>query len=487
MPSLTRQAHRRFSQEPRRAYRRRLAPKARAARRQIDRNPQRLPKPVPTVFEPLAPALTRPTYQRLVWLALAAILTTGGRTLANLLRTLGALAPGHSSSDHRALSHRRWSSRRLARRSIAAVWARFAPRGPVALAGDDTVTEHPGAQVYGQGCHRDPVRSTHSFPADRWGPKWVVWARWVGFPFGRRHWALPVMVALDRPETQGIDGVSKRAHKTPVDLLGPMLRIRIRWSPDRTFIGCADGNSAAHEWAEVAAADPRRLTFVSKFSAEANRFESPPPSSGHGRPRVQGRELPQPAPVVHDTPERPVLTVAGYGGECRRVEVVTGSGWWYQSGRALIAVRWVFVRDRTGTHRDEYCFTTDVTMSPRAVIETDTGRWNLETTFPEARSDLGWETTRGRTKNTVLRAEPSLLALDTIVVWLDAELPLRDQRVRGVAGLGKSDVTFSDAIPAVRRSVGVEGVFALSGHREAFEKLGGPLRQILLQGLAPAA
>jgi hypothetical protein len=48
-------------------------------------------------------------------------------------------------------------------------------------------------------------------------------------------------------------------------------------------------------------------------------------------------------------------------------------------------------------------------------------------------------------------------------------------------------VTFSDAITAVRRYLWVEGVFSISGHREAFEKLGRPLRQILLQGLAPAA
>ena len=54
-------------------------------------------------------------------------------------------------------------------------------------------------------------------------------------------------------------------------------------------------------------------------------------------------------------------------------------------------------------------------------------------------------------------------------------------------GRSKSDVTFSDAITAVRRYLWVEGVFAMSGHREAFQKLGGPLRQILLQGLAPAA
>jgi hypothetical protein len=487
MPSLSRQSQRRLSRERRRAYRRRLAQKARAARRQIDRNHQRLPEPVHTVFEPLAPALTRPTYHRLVLLALAAILTAGGRTIANLLRTLGAIAPGHSSSYHRALSHRRWPSRRLARRYIAAVLDRFAPRGPVELAGDDTVTEHPGAKVYGKGRHRDPVRSTHSFTAYRWGHKWVVLALLIRFPFCRRRWALPLMVALYRPEEKGIDGVSRRAHKTPVDLLGQMLRILIRWSPDRTFICSADGNYAAHELAEVAAADPRRLTFVSKFYADANLFEPPPPYSGNGRPRVKGRELPKPAQVVHDTPRRPLLSVAWYGGGRRRVEAVAGGGWWYKGGRPLIPVRWVFVRDRTGTHRDEYFFTTDVTMSPRVVIETYTGRWNIETTFQEARSYLGMETTRGRVRNTILRAEPSLLALYTLVVWLYAELPVRYRRARAVDWLRKSDVTFSDAITGVRRYLWVEGVFSISGHREAFEKLGGPLRQVLLQGLAPAA
>src|SRR3954449_66908 len=474
-----------------RAARRRQAQRARAARRRIDRNHHRLPFPVRAVFEPLAPALTRPTYHRLVLLGLAAILTVGRRTVANLLRLLGALAPGHPSSYHRLLSHRRWPSRRLARRYIAAVLARFAPHGPVALAGDDTVTEHPGAQVYGKGCRRDPVRSTHGFTAYRWGHKWVVLALLVGFPFCRRRWALPLMVALYRPAGKDKDKESppepRRAHKTPVDLLGQMLRILLRWFPDRTFVCAADGNYAAHELAELAAAHPRRLTFVSKFYADANLFEPPPPYAGQGRPRVKGKELPKPAQVVRETPKPSVLTVAWYGGQRRRVEVVTGSGWWYKSGRPLIAVRWVFVRDRTGTHRDESFFTTDVMMSPQAVIETYTGRWSIETTFQEARAYLGVETTRGWSRNTVLRAEPSLFALYTVVAWLYAELPARYRRVRVVDWPGKSDVTFSDAITAVRRWLWVEWVFSLTGHRETFEKLGGPLRRIVLQGLAPAA
>src|SRR5262249_37706387 len=426
-PRLSRRRKRRISRE----QRRQMARKAGLSRRQLKRICGQLPKPVHAVFEPLTPALTRPTHRRLVLLALAAILTTGGRTIANLLRTLGALAPGHSSSYHRALSHRRWPSRRLARRYIAAVLARFAPQGTVALVGDDTVTAHPGEKVYGKGCHRDPVRSTHSFTAYRWGHKWVVLAVLVRFPFCRRRWALPLLVALYRPEEEGVDGVTKRAHKTPVDLRGQMLRILIRWFPDRRFVCCADGNYAAHELAELAAADPQRLTLVSKFYPHANLFEPPPPVLGQRpahRPRKKGKELPDPAEVVRQTPMPPVLRVAWYGGTRRRVEVVSGSGWWYKSGRPLIPVRWVFVRDRTGSHRDEYFFTTDVKMSPKAVIETYTGRWNIETTFQEARSYLGLETTRGRVRNTVLRAEPCLLALYTLVGWLYAELPLRDRR-----------------------------------------------------------
>ena len=74
-----------------------------------------------------------------------------------------------------------------------------------------------------------------------------------------------------------------------------------------------------------------------------------------------------------------------------------------------------------------------------------------------------------------------------MVVLLYAELPARYRRVRAVDWPGKRDVTFSDAITAVRRWLWVEWVFAIPGHREAFPKLGGPLRQILLNGLAPAA
>jgi uncharacterized protein YerC len=496
MASVTERPRPRLSQkqirEKLRAFRCQQARKARASRRQLDRIHHQLPKPVRTVFDPFEPAFTRPTYHRFLVLALAAILTLGGRTIANLLRCLDALAPGDPTSYHRVFSRNRWSSWRLARLFAQKVLARFVPDGPIELAGDDSVTEHPGPKVYGKGCHRDAVRSTHSFTAYRWGHKWVALTVLVRVPWATRRWALPLVMALYRPkedenQSPAAHGRLQRRHKTPSQLLRQMLRVLVRWFPDRTFVGMADGNYATHELAELTTRYPGRLTFVSKFYPAAHLVTPPPPYAGQGRPRVKGKKLPPPAQVVQDTPQRPQLEVAWYGGGRRRVEVVTGSGCWFESGSKLVPVRWVFVHDLTGTHRDEYLFTTDLSMSPKVVVETYTGRWNIETMFQEVRSYLGLETTRGWSRNTVLRVAPCLFGLYTVVTWLYAELPARYARVRVVDWPGKRDVTFSDAITAVRRWLWVEWVFAIPGHREAFSKLRGPFRQILLNGLAPAA
>jgi hypothetical protein len=468
-----------------RTARRQQARKARATRRRIERVHRQLPNQVRTIFDPIEPAFSRPTHRRFVLLALAAILTLGGRTISNLLRVLGALAPGHPSSYHRVFSRDRWSLSALARRYVAAVLARFAPRGPILLAGDDTVTEHPGPHVYGKGRHRDPVRSTHTYTAFRWGHKWVVLALLVSVPWATRRWALPLLVALYRPKEDDLK--LGRRHKTPPQLLGQMVRILMRWFPDRPFVVTADGGYATHELAELAAKAPRRLTLVSLFYPDANLVEPAPEYSGKGRPRVKGEDLPSPAEVVEGTRSRQALEVAWYGGGRRRVEAVTGTGLWYKSGRPLVELRWVFVHDLSGTHRDSYFFTTDKTMTVGSLIETYTGRWNIETTFEEVRSYLHMETTRGWSRDTVLRVGPCLFGLYTVVAWLYAELPGRWSRVRLVAWPGKRDVTFSDAITAVRRWLWVDWVLTIPGHRDGFQKLAPGLRQILLNGLAPAA
>jgi len=460
-----------------------MARKARAARRELRRIHQAVPQPARSLFDSLAPAFARPPCLRFVVLALAAILTVGGRTLCNLLRTLGALAPGHPSSYHRVFCKRRWSSWWLARCLAGWVVDHLVPSGRIFLAGDDTVAEHPGDHVFGKGCHRDPVRSTHSYTAFRWGHRWVVLAVLVRFPFSRRRWALPLLIALYRSEAD--NAKAGRRHKTPARLLRQLCGTLLRWFRQRQFVLTGDNNYGSHEMACFAAWRHGQLHLVSKFYPDANLFEPPPPYSGRGRPRVKGEGLAKPEQVVAAS-SRTRWNVAWYGGGRRDVEVVTGTGHWYKAGQGLVAVRWVFVHDLTGTHRDEYFMTTDVAMTAPEVIETYVGRWNEETTFQEMRSYLGLETTRGWKEKTVLRLAPCLFGLYTVVAALYSQLPRPYARVRAVDWAGKVDVTFSDAITAVRRWLWQEWVFAIPGHNTAFAELTRPFRTLLLNALAPA-
>src|SRR5512144_2199485 len=128
-----------------------------------------LPQAAQPLLHAFAGAFTRPTFKRFLTLMLGAVLTTGRRTITNLLRAVRGLAPGHPSSYHRVFSRRRWSPWTLGHALADFIVRRWVPQGSVPLAGDDTVDEHRGAKVYGKGRHRDPVRSTKSYTAYRWG------------------------------------------------------------------------------------------------------------------------------------------------------------------------------------------------------------------------------------------------------------------------------------------------------------------------------
>ena len=481
---------------------------------------------IPSFAQPLlgqfAPVFLQPTYQRFLVLLVASILTTGRRTVSNLLRSVPGLAPGDPSSYHRVFSKRRWSSLGLARLLTKFILDHFVGDGPVFLAGDDTVDEHRGAKVHGKGCHRDPVRSTHSFTAYRWGHKWVVLTILVQFPFATRAWALPVLVALyrcaDKPRAKGqaktksqtkkvkdklkakakakrrtrgqaLTPATTRRHKTPSELMRQLLAVLIHWFPDRQFVFAGDGGYGTHALADFAHRHQRHLSLVSLFYPNANLYDPPPEVVGkrNGRPRKKGAKRLAPAAVVATTSAPTALNVSWYGGGRREVETVSGTGQWYKGGEGLVPVFWVFVRDRTGTHRDSYLFSTDLALTAQQVIETYTGRWSIETTFQELRAYLGLETTRGWKERTVLRAAPCLFGLYSVVALLYAALPAGTDPTGAVAYRGKTEVAFSDAITAVRRQLWLEGVFESHGQTEVFQKLPRPFQALLLAALAPAA
>lgn len=440
--------------------------------------------PLLLAFEP---AFTQPTYRRFVLLMACALLTTGRRTIANLLRLAGPLTAGHRSSYQRVFSLACWSGLQLGCLLGGLVLRYLLPEGLVTLIGDDTVESHPGRKVYGKARHRDPVRSSHSYTAWRYGHKWVVLAILVRLPFAQRPWALPILVDLYRSAED--NHKRGRPHRTPAQLLCRLVRLMLLRFPERSFVLVADAGYGTHEVARFVRRHRQRLTLVSKLHPAANLHEPPPPYAGKGRPRVKGARLPKPCHAVAQALDQGRLqrqTVSWYGGGTRQVQTTGGTGHWHKSGKGLVPLRWVFVRDRSGTHRDEYFFSTDLALSPAAIIGLYTGRWNIETTFQELRGHLGLETTRGWCQKTVLRAAPCLFGLYSVVALLYHLLP-QHQRQGRIAWPGKQQTTFSDALTSVRRWLWAQWIFPHAPGGPAVAKLPPPLREILFAALAPAA
>ncbi len=342
----------------------------------------------------------------------------------------------------------------------------------------------PGRKVYGKARHRDPVRSRHAPTARRYGHKGAVLAVLVRFPFGTRPWALPVPAELYRSEAD--NRARRRPPRTPAQLLCRRLPVVLLRFPGRSCLSVGDAGYGTHAVARFAYRHRDRVALVSNLRPDANLFEPPPRDTGEGRPRVKGDRLPKPRQAVEQRRRSRRLTAGWYGGGTRRGGTAGGTGHWYKAGAGLVPSRWGFVRDREGTPRDESFFTTDPALSPRAVVGQYTGRWDIETTFEELRAPRGLGTTRGGSRRTVRRAGPCVFGRYSVVAVLCHARPA-EKRARAVVWPGKDDVTYSDALAAVRRGLWAEWVFPQAAGGTAIHKLPPPLRDLIFSALAPAA
>jgi len=441
-------------------------------------------------------AFTRPTYQRVIVLILGAILSPRRRTVTAILQTVGPLAKGHWSDFHRVLCRRVWRNRALGRVLAAMVLELIPPQSPVVCAVDDNAVPHDGPSVWGRGKHLDAVHSSHRWRVWLWGHRWVVLAVNVKFPFAVRPWALPVLCALYR--TRDFNEKQGRRHKKPIRLARQLMAAFIHWFPERKFILLGDGGYASHELAKFAWKHRRRLTLVSRFHPKAALYDAPEPypKGKTGRPRVRGKRRPAPRQVVAAASSRKRCTVTWYGGKTREVELINGTGRWYKAGGGVaVPLRWVFVHDREGTHRDEYFYCTARLSSPKSdpslaaarIVGLYTGRWSIEVTFQEVRAHLGFTTIRNWSPRSVQRTAPCLFGLFSLVCLI-YERHTRGRRIKLPASpwYAKTHATFTDAITTVRRLCWTE-FFRQPRWNGGANKLPRRLRLTLLDQLSRAA
>lgn len=410
-----------------------------------------LPKAAEPLLTALSIAFTGPTCKRFLALLVGAIVTRGPRTVTGMLWPVRGLVPGHFSDFHRVLSRARWSLWTLGRVLATAVVALLPADGELRVAADDTVLRHRGPKVYGRGCHRDAIGSSHAITVVCWGHRWVVLAIVVGLPFTTRTWALPVLCALYRPRE--VAAKQHRRFKTPCELARQLACVLRRWFPNRRLVLLGDGGFASFDLAQRV--DRMGAVLVARFYDDANLYApAPRPTPGRrGRKPLMGAKLPAPkATAAHAKADE--VTLRWYGGSTRRVALVSRTALWRRPGRGVLPVRWVRVRDLEGTHRDEYLFSTDTNMTPQQIVEAFTARWCIETTFQEANAHLGLATTRQRCERSVLRTAPCLLGLFSVVSIIAATHARRyakgKLRVTQRPWYTKAEPTFSDAIHCVR-------------------------------------
>jgi hypothetical protein len=445
-----------------------------------------LPSAARPVLMSFSAAFTRPTFCRVLLLMAGSIMALRQRTVTAVVRALRGVVPGHVSTYHRVFSRASWSLWPLGKILAQAVLATIPPEEPVLVPIDDTTAQHRGKCVYGKGCHHDAVRSAHKHVVFRWGHRWVVLAISVQFPFTWRRWALPVLVALYRPAS--LDQAESRRHKTAPILARQLMAVLIHWFPQRRFIFLGDGGYASQDLARFCHRHRRHGCLVSRFRGDARLYAPAPKRRKRvGRPGLKGRRLPTPEHLVtRRTLTR--ATVAWYGGSDRQVALASDTGLWYKAGVGVVPIRWVFVRDRQGTHRDDYFYTTDTSLTAPQIVSWFTARWPIETTFQEIRAHLGFETPRQYVARSVLRTAPCLLGLFSVICLIFAEhAKSHTIHLPRTSWYHKTDPTFSDVMTTVRRLFWQQILFQQPSYRKDFQKLPSTFRNWMLDQLTQAA
>jgi len=433
-----------------------------------------------TWMAPFAAYFTRPTFANLLVLVAGAILAPGRRTVASALSSVGLRGAATFTNYHRVLNRSRWSGLPVARRLLVLMIAAFVPSGPVVVGIDETIERRWGPKIKARGIYRDAVRSSHGHFVKASGLRWISLMLLAPVPFAGRVWGLPFLTVL-APSERYAQAQGGR-HKPLTDWGRQMLLLVARWLPGRQVVAVADSSYAA---IDLLAAVCRHLTVITRLRLDARLFDPPPPRrpGTKGRPRVAGARQPTLVQRLADpkTAWQRVKVTDWYGQGERQLDIVSGTALWYHPGKQ-VPVRWVLVRDVAGAFEPQAFVCTDEATEPVDVLRFFVRRWSVEVTFAEVRRHLGVETQRQWSDLAIARTTPCLLALFSLVTLWANDLSARGLIIpRPAAWYAKPEVTFSDAIAAVRRQLWIETTFPTSRPDRDTVKIPKTLRDRLIE------
>jgi DDE superfamily endonuclease len=447
-----------------------------------------LPARFAAIIVAFAPLFRHRTWRHAEVLLVGAILAPGKRTVTSILRITGLSRERHFVNYHRVLNRARWSTREAARRLLCLLIQTFVPAGPVILGLDDTIERRRGKRISAKGIYRDPVRSSDAHFVKASGLRWISLMLLAPIPWAARTWALPFLTALAPSERYCRE--QGRRHKKLTDWARQMVLQVRRWLPTRELVLVADMGFAALEL--LAALSRQGVICITRLRLDAALYEPAPPRrpGTNGRPRTKGARLTALSDVLKRTSTRwRRVTVPGWYGEGdRTIEFCSATAVWRHSGRPIVPIRWVLLRDPRGRFSPQALLCTDPMRDPLQVIRWFILRWQVEVTFQEARAHLGVETQRQWSDRAVARTTPCLFGLFSIVTLLAAQL---GQHARTAVWIDswyrKSHATFADTLAAVRQQIWRETGLLTFRHQNKTPKPSRALQRCLVYALCQAA
>ncbi|WP_448785187.1 hypothetical protein [Brucella intermedia] len=172
--------------------------------------------------------------------------------------------------------------------------------------------------------------------------------------------------------------------------------------------------------------------------------------------RKKGRPLPKLKTLLKDpkTEWQRIVASCWYGRQTgKALDVTSGMALWYRRGTPPRPIRWAIVKDPSGRREPQAFMSTNVNREPAQINGYFVRRWQIEVTFAETRTHLGVETQRQWNDKAIMRTTPSLLGLYSLVALWSCDLLGQGARPYAAAWYKKTDVTFSDAIGGVRRTL----------------------------------
>lgn len=408
------------------------------------------------LLEVLRPALTAPSFQRLVVIFSGWLRTAGQHAVTEALVVTGVAGRQHHEAFHRFFSRGTWDPDEWGRLLFGLIVRMLPADAPLRAVVDDTLAPKKGPHVFGIGSHIDAVRSTRRQKVFCFGHCWVVLAVLVRVPFSRRSWALPVLLRLYRNKKECEQ--RKHPYRKKTELARAMIDVLVRWCGERRIDLTAD---VAYCNDTVTRGLAASVVLVGAMRPDAVLTDPPPPRTKRaGRPAMRGRVLRKPEALARDKRSAWQACEVELYGRRRTVQYKSCVAQWYRAcGTRLLKV--VVVREERGTIGCRVFFSMDATLSVQQVLETYAGRWNIEVCFRELKQLLGFADSSARKREAVERTAPFVaLTYTVLVLWCAqsrsalrlAAPPLRPWYRH------KQGLSFADVLRAAQRALGASRV-----------------------------